>query len=841
MFFTLLRNKKNSTLAWALCLLLVGIGAADALAGPARITAIRGISEGSQVTGELRIETKVVGDDKDGARYAIRYQIDGPTSFTNTAERPPYILGGRRSGWDSSGSDPGRYKLTAYLIRDHRVIDFRSVNFTIASVLKVSRIVGINRNITLTKPTSVEVKVRGGTPSKVVFKVKGPASFSYTERSKPYMLFGDGATWDINEVPVGNYTISVTAYDGSVPADTRTLPFRIERDIRIRSVKGINNGDVLSEPVSVEADIIGGEPSKVVFKLTGPKGAVDIEQKPPYVMFGDGQKWDVTQFPAGQYTLRVIAYSGQEQTHSKRLSFRIATPLKPTPAPTPKPKPKPTTAPTPKPKPNPTRSPTPTPRSKGFLGINPAPVNYYDREWVFVDAMKQARQWLPTRSGSSSPWDSGESLKLDAKGWPILRAGQAAHTLIYTDVQGAYPAGRYICTFDGEGKVEFDFDARVVNRTRGRVVVDVTPTSRGIYLRIDQSNPNNHVRNVQLWLPGFEGSSSQFHPLYISRLKPFSVIRFMDWGRTNGSNVVSWSDRADPNYYTQGTRDGVAIEYMIDLCNELGADPWFCMPHKANARYVQQFASLVKRRLKPGLNVYVEWSNEVWNSQFAQHNWIKARSDGRSLSGAFNAAWAEEADNDFEIWLDVFGRQSGRIIRVAAGQKDNPWVTEQLVNELNGEFDAISCSTYFTLSSSETRKLTSSVTPNQILDKALADMSRGVRDDYRKHGELTQRWSRKLGRDISLVSYEGGQHYTANGQNPPYAAAFLKMQNHPKMYDAYISNMREWDNAGGSLFTAFSFVEKPDKWGAWGQLDFMDQAISKAPKYKALLDYQRNR
>ncbi|MEZ6190317.1 MAG: hypothetical protein R3C45_03400 [Phycisphaerales bacterium] len=64
------------------------------------------------------------------------------------------------------------------------------------------------------------------------------------------------------------------------------------------------------------------------------------------------------------------------------------------------------------------------------------------------------------------------------------------------------------------------------------------------------------------------------------------------------------------------------------------------------------------------------------------------------------------------------------------------------------------------------------------------------------------------------------------------------MQNHPKMYDAYLANMREWENAGGSLFTAFNFVEKPDQWGAWGQMDFMDQAINKAPKYKALLDYK---
>ena len=836
----LARPRKNGILAAVVFLCLLAFGA-DAAPG-ARITAITGIRQGQTVTGELRIQTKIA-DTENGVAYDVRYQVDGPTSFIMTAHRAPYVLAGRRTGWDTRNADSGNYKLTAYLIRDHRVIDFRSLNFSIGTALKVSRIVGINRGIALTVPTAVEAKVRGGTPSKVVFDIRGPKGYSYTDRKKPFVLFGDGAKWDVNSAPVGNYTLSVTAYQGDRPAHSRTLPFKIERDIRIRRVLGISNDAVLTDPVRIEADVVGGKPSKVVFKVSGPKQVFAVEQRPPYVMFGDTSEWDVTKFPVGRYTLRVIAYSGEERTHSKTITFQIAraktkTP-DPAPAPKPKPKPSPKSAPAPKPKPNPT--PIPAPRSKGFLGINLAPVTYYTREWVFVDAMKQSRKWLPTRPGGSNPWDSGETLKLDANGWPILRPGQAAHTVMYIDSQGAYPAGRYVCTYDGDGVVDLGFDARVVSRKKGRIVAEVTPSNLGIYLRIDKSNPNNPVRNVKVWLPGFEGAKSAFHPLYLSRLKPFSVIRFMDWQRTNGSDVVSWNDRANPNYFTQGTGDGVAIEYMIDLCNQLGADPWFCMPHKANDRYVEKFAALVKSRLRKDLNVYVEWSNEVWNSQFPQHNWVKGRSDGRSLSGAFNATWAEEADRDFEIWRDVFGSQRGRVIRIAVGQKDNPWVTEQLTTQLKGEFDAISCSTYFGLGSNELRKLNSRTTAGDLLDRALADMSGRLRNNYRAHGELAKRWSRKLGRGIPLIGYEGGQHYTANGGNPPYARAFLDMQKHPKMYQAYLANMREWENAGGSLFTAFNFVEKPDKWGAWGQLEFMDQSLSRAPKYRALLDYRSKR
>lgn len=825
----MLRKNGSLHLLVITCLMLFNAGLAEA----AHISKITGVRDGQTVSGELMIET-VVADADDGQTYEVRYQVDGPTSFTMTANRAPFILAGRRTGWDTSNAETGSYKLTAYLITDGRVIDFRSVDFSIGTALKVSRIVGINREIVLSTPTTVEAVIRGGTPSKVTFDIKGPQNFYHTDRERPYFLFGDNQEWDINQVPTGKYTIDVTAYDGSTPVHTRTLNFSIERDIRIRRVIGINNDMVLSKPTTVQADVVGGVPSKVVFKVEGPKNIYDVETSAPYFMFGDGNEWDVTQYPEGRYTLRVITFSGEEQSHSRTLSFEIVHP-KPEPTPTPRPNPNPN------PNPDPDPGPAPTPRSRNFLGMNLAEVTYYTREWVFVDAMKQSREWLPTRSGGSDPWDSGESLKLDGNGWPILRAGQAAHTIMFHDTQGAYPAGRYVCTWDGDGEVVLGWDATEVNRRNRRVTANVRPTNLGIYLRIDSSNPNNPVRNVKVWLPGFEDARSAFHPFYLQRLKPFSVIRFMDWQRTNGSGVVSWSDRANPDNYTQGTGDGVAIEYMIDLCNELGADPWFCMPHLANDRYVQNFANLVKSRLRKDLNVYVEWSNEVWNSQFPQHQWVRGRSDGRSLSGPFHATWAEEADRDFEIWMDVWGNQSDRVIRVAAAQKDNPWVTQQLTNELSGEFDAISCTTYFGLSSSQLRELSSRTTADDLLDQAIGEMSRSLRDNYRAHGALSRQWTRKLKRSIPLIGYEGGQHYTAAGGNPPYARAFLEMQNHPKMYDAYLANMREWENAGGSLFTAFNFVEKPDQWGAWGQMDFMDQAINKAPKYKALLDYKSNR
>ena len=72
--------------------------------------------------------------------------------------------------------------------------------------------------------------------------------------------------------------------------------------------------------------------------------------------------------------------------------------------------------------------------------------------------------------------------------------------------------------------------------------------------------------------------------LYLSRIAPFSLLRFMDWGATNGSPVVEWADRAHVGDLTYATAAGVPIEVMIDLANTLHVDPWFCVPHQGERR-----------------------------------------------------------------------------------------------------------------------------------------------------------------------------------------------------------------------------------------------------------------
>ena len=442
-------------------------------------------------------------------------------------------------------------------------------------------------------------------------------------------------------------------------------------------------------------------------------------------------------------------------------------------------------------------------KQRPFIGMNLAGVTYWSREWAFTDLMLMSDAWR----------DNGRGY--------IYKAGYA-------------PPGQYICTWMGSGSIQFSGDATAAPTGSNGADVTITSGDQGIDMQ-----KQGDVSSVTLMQRAYETRVSPFHPAFLKSLEPCSVLRFMDWAGTNNSTLRSWSDRPRKGQQTQTQGHGVAIEYMIQLCNELDADAWYCMPHMADDDYIRKHAELVKDRLHKDAKVYIEYSNEVWNSQFKQHDYIRGRGDGKTYSPAFFDAWAERCRNTFDIWTQVFGDEADtRLVRVAAVHLQNPWVGEQLLPRLNGKFDAVAPSAYFGVSHKQTQTFTAQTSVDQLLDQCEENLRKENLQWYQRHGKLAQQWSAKLGRPIRLISYEAGQHLTAYGDDKlPYYDILIDAQTNPRMYGLYLLNMRLFEMAGGDLYTAFNDVSRPGKFGSWGHLAYQDQPIQDAPKYRALLEY----
>ena len=285
------------------------------------------------------------------------------------------------------------------------------------------------------------------------------------------------------------------------------------------------------------------------------------------------------------------------------------------------------------------------------IGINLAGIADWNTELPFVDVFRMARPWISQRRGAR--WGGGPPLELDPYGWvKRLEPDCWAETLMCTIDGGHYPSGVYTVLYEGEGQLDFRNAARPLSAEPGRIRIAVDAKKGAIFLRLLKTNPARPVRKIRVILPGYEKTYQccPWNPPFLKRWAGMACLRFMDWMKTNGSEIRRWSDRPVPEDATFSRR-GVPVEWMVDLCNRIGAAPWFCMPHQADDDFVRRFAEVVKARLDPELPVYVEYSNEVWNGIFPQHRY--AAEQGQRLGFGdkpWEAAWRFTAYRSVQIF-----------------------------------------------------------------------------------------------------------------------------------------------------------------------------------------------
>jgi len=494
--------------------------------------------------------------------------------------------------------------------------------------------------------------------------------------------------------------------------------------------------------------------------------------------------------------------------------------------------------------------------AKAALGSNLGAVSDSSREWPFVDAFKIARPWISQQQGAS--WGQGGSLQLTPNGWiTALQPGQYVETIIFDnaldDAAADYPLGQYTLLYDGEGTIQFDLgSATILSQTPGRMVVNVPAGQNGIYLMITQTNPANPISNIRFIMPGFESSykTQPFHPLFLARLQKYKALRYMEWMLTNGSQIQNWADRPAPNDYTYAWR-GVPLELMIQLANILHVSPWFNMPHQASDDFVFNFAALTNQQLDPDLKVYIEYSNETWNSQFVQSGYVQSQGLLLGLSQDPVLAGAEYTSlrsvRIFSLWQRAFGG-TNQLVRVLAAQAANSWIGQQMLAYQNAfaYTDALAVAPYFSacsdastggwgfLGDPSTENQVAQLTVDQVLDIEMSHIQNCAWNEMHSNSAVAANYG------VKLVAYEGGQHLVGiNGaENNNGLTTLFKAANRDsrmrQLYDLYLQN---WKFAGGDLFLHYSDVGAYTKWGNWGALETQDEDFTTAPKYQALIDF----
>jgi len=276
---------------------------------------------------------------------------------------------------------------------------------------------------------------------------------------------------------------------------------------------------------------------------------------------------------------------------------------------------------------------TPTPvQPSAEMGIGIGQLSYWDRSFSMADVVRQAQ--FRTLS-----W--GYDVDFDPQGAPR----QDCYLIFNSRRIGA---GTYKLSFQGRADVSLSASSGGVltnmvydaaSNTSSADVVLAQDSVGNTWLtfrntrRTATSSSADGIGNVHLWRPGYPTDGSVlFTQEFIAAMQKFSVIRAMDFVNANSNSIQTWAERTPINWLGSTGNKGQSWELMVMLANAANRDLWINVPVKADDAYIQKLANLLKYGsdgsepytssqskpkyppLKPGLRVYVEYGNEVWNS-----------------------------------------------------------------------------------------------------------------------------------------------------------------------------------------------------------------------------------
>lgn len=509
------------------------------------------------------------------------------------------------------------------------------------------------------------------------------------------------------------------------------------------------------------------------------------------------------------------------------------------------------------------------PNDEQVFGVNLGGVDYWSTDYPFVDIFKMNSGWCLTNDrymgDGTDGWCGGRQympqLQTDENGYPLelpfrppgATTGQVAQTIFLR--APVWPElGTYTVLYDGEGDINIDFNVTNVRKTPGKITFDaVSSSENGVRLIITRSTRGNHIRNIRVIMPGYLDTyeDEPFYPPYLDKLEGFKAIRYMDWAKTNSSQVERWSDRVRADSLTQAGPYGVSPEYMVMLANEIGADIWVTVPTRADDSYVRGLAQLFESELGSGQKVYIEYTNEIWNWIFPQVDYAIQKGCELDLQPENDNCTNPNLDRGyrwnaglryytmrsleiFRIFEQEFGG-SDRLVRVLGTQVAWDHPTRQILGALdnsrtnprNQEVDAVALAPYFGPAN----------LPNgydSTLDQILAAGENGIAQ--------TDAWVKMTKaitepRGLKLIAYEGGQHYASPNAPQHFTDKLIAANRDPRMKDLYFKSLDSWFGNGGGIFMHFNYIANPSKYGSWGLLESVKQPISTAYKYQALAEY----
>ena len=477
------------------------------------------------------------------------------------------------------------------------------------------------------------------------------------------------------------------------------------------------------------------------------------------------------------------------------------------------------------------------------LGVNLPPVFSYSNTPMYADLMHQARRF----GTPQMPWD--EKAILGEDGWPV---GDFGIFLMSSQRGLSTNGGRYTIRFHGQAMVQVVASPGILREPQYDPASGVTTIALDLQNHIDQlalsfTSSRTPIKDLRVIRPGYDAANPPlFTREFLDHIAPFKVVRLMDWLRTNNNPVSRWTMRATDTTTHYASEKGVPWEHAIELARVAGKDLWITIPGQADDNYVRSLASLLHDKLPAETRLYVEYSNEVWNSMFSQTR--------ENLEAAVREAEKDpgsrlnyDGKNNKEIWkyrrIAQRGKEISDIFRSVFGDAEmmtrvRPVYAVQIVNTYSTElaldymakmhgppnryFYAIAGAPYFNMGPVQRSE-------DLGVDQILAALSDSI-DAMTRISRIEKNQALANWYQLPFIAYEGGADTFGPGSLAAKKAASLDA----RMEGLCRRHLDNWYSNGGGLFMWFH--AGAGKWdtpfGTWELTP--DLAITDTPKIRCL-------
>jgi hypothetical protein len=482
------------------------------------------------------------------------------------------------------------------------------------------------------------------------------------------------------------------------------------------------------------------------------------------------------------------------------------------------------------------------------VGANLDGLDDWSRSLPYVDLVRQSRVW----GSPSHPWDANATFD-PITGWPTCDFG----TVLSTNAVDM--GGTYLLNALGNAQVAVAGGAsagHITNQTydfstNTLLALIVIPLGASQIMLSFTNTSGPGLQNISVLQCGYDLSSqSSITNLMLTHLSRFSIIRFMDWTSTNNNPDVNWND-STPDYWPQYTTPKHNPWNTIPLIvNQLNshADIWINIPFGATDDYVLNVAQVMLNQLNPTINIYVEYSNEVWNYIFTQAgaNFQAASDSVLNSSDPLHLAYDNNTNPGYwafrrtasqikrisDLFKTIFGQQNvgpwKRIRPILAGQSVNPIVITQGLDYLNQVYGApstflhgIAIAPYFDLSQYKTW---SNLTTDQVIDGLNSSIQTySPQLGWSQQGPIGVHAVYAAWYGLAVHGYEGGPD-TAAGCGSCSLQAKTNATRDSRMTDLCVSFLNIWYQYGFQPLNWFvAGADQTTSTGSWGLLEDMRQ------------------